>query len=46
MAARGPFVNVTEIATDLGFVELGRFSVEYRKMLGGSPSKDAAPSCP
>jgi AraC-like DNA-binding protein len=31
-------VTVTEIATGFGFVELGRFSVEYRKMFGESPS--------
>ncbi|WP_092515709.1 helix-turn-helix domain-containing protein [Afipia sp. GAS231] len=32
-------VTVTEIATCFGFVELGRFSVEYRKMFGESPSQ-------
>jgi AraC-like DNA-binding protein len=31
--------TVTEIATHFGFVELGRFSVEYRKLFGESPSK-------
>jgi AraC-like DNA-binding protein len=31
------FVTVTEIATGFGFVELGRFSVEYRKVFGESP---------
>ena len=30
--------TVTEIATSFGFVELGRFSVEYRKAFGESPS--------
>jgi AraC-like DNA-binding protein len=30
--------TVTKIATDLGFWELGRFSVEYREMFGVSPS--------
>jgi transcriptional regulator GlxA family with amidase domain len=31
--------TVTEIATCFGFVELGRFSVEYRKIFGESPSQ-------
>ena len=39
MMARGRSVTVTEIATALGFVELGRFSVEYRKAFGESPSE-------
>jgi transcriptional regulator GlxA family with amidase domain len=39
LAADGQVVTVTEIATGFGFVELGRFSVEYRKMFGESPSK-------
>jgi transcriptional regulator GlxA family with amidase domain len=30
---------VTEIATELGFTELGRFSVRYRQMFGESPSE-------
>jgi AraC-like DNA-binding protein len=30
--------TVTEIATDHGFYELGRFSVEYRKLFGETPS--------
>jgi AraC-like DNA-binding protein len=30
--------NVTRIATDFGFWELGRFSVEYRTLFGESPS--------
>jgi len=32
-------VTVTEVATGFGFVELGRFSVEYRKVFGESPSQ-------
>jgi AraC-like DNA-binding protein len=31
--------TVTEIATCFGFVELGRFSVEYRKAFGECPSQ-------
>ena len=42
MSAGGQSLTVTEIATGLGFVELGRFSVEYRKMFGESPSGQAA----
>lgn len=39
MCADAEFVTVTEIATGFGFGELGRFSVEYRKMFGESPSQ-------
>ncbi|WP_187436096.1 helix-turn-helix domain-containing protein [Bradyrhizobium hipponense] len=38
LSADGNSVTVTEIATSFGFVELGRFSVEYRKAFGESPS--------
>jgi AraC-like DNA-binding protein len=34
MSARDPSVNVTETATHLDFLQLGRFSVEYREMFG------------
>jgi AraC family ethanolamine operon transcriptional activator len=32
-------VRVTDIATDFGFNELGRFAVRYREMFGESPSE-------
>jgi transcriptional regulator GlxA family with amidase domain len=38
LSTRGKAVTVTEVATGFGFVELGRFSVEYRKIFGESPS--------
>ncbi len=31
-------VGVTDVALELGFTELGRFSVRYRKLFGESPS--------
>ena len=37
-SAHDQVVTVTEIATRFGFAELGRFSVEYRKVFGESPS--------
>jgi AraC-like DNA-binding protein len=39
LSADGQLVTVTEIATGFGFGELGRFSVEYRKVFGESPSQ-------
>jgi AraC-like DNA-binding protein len=39
LSADCKLVTVTEIATSFGFVELGRFSVEYRKVFGESPSQ-------
>jgi transcriptional regulator GlxA family with amidase domain len=39
LAADCKRVTVTEIATGFGFLELGRFSVEYRKVFGESPSQ-------
>jgi transcriptional regulator GlxA family with amidase domain len=39
LSADGRQTTVTEIATEHGFVELGRFSVEYRTIFGESPSQ-------
>jgi len=39
LSADCKLVTVTEIATCFGFAELGRFSVEYRKVFGESPSQ-------
>jgi AraC-like DNA-binding protein len=39
MSADSGSATVTEIATTFGFAELGRFSVEYRKVYGESPSE-------
>ena len=39
LRADGRERKVTEIATWLGFTELGRFSVRYREMFGESPSQ-------
>jgi AraC-like DNA-binding protein len=38
LSSHNQVVTVTAIATYFGFAELGRFSVEYRKVFGESPS--------
>jgi transcriptional regulator GlxA family with amidase domain len=38
MSPQDGAATVTEIAMTFGFVELGRFSVEYRTLFGESPS--------
>lgn len=39
LSADGTLARVTEIAMSFGFAELGRFSVEYKKAFGESPSQ-------
>jgi transcriptional regulator GlxA family with amidase domain len=39
LSADGTLAKVTEIAMSFGFIELGRFSVEYKKAFGESPSQ-------
>ena len=38
LSAHDQAVTVTEIAMNFGFTELGRFSADYRKAFGESPS--------
>ena len=35
----GPNVTVTDVATEFGFWELGRFAVEYKALFGEGPSE-------
>jgi transcriptional regulator GlxA family with amidase domain len=39
LSADASLTTVTAIATGFGFLELGRFSVEYRQIFGESPSR-------
>jgi transcriptional regulator GlxA family with amidase domain len=39
LSADSRLAKVTDIALSFGFVELGRFSVEYKKAFGESPSQ-------
>jgi AraC-like DNA-binding protein len=39
LSADATLAKVTEIAMSFGFAELGRFSVEYKKAFGESPSQ-------
>jgi AraC-like DNA-binding protein len=45
LSADGRLTTVTAIATHFGFLELGRFSVEYRKAFGESPSRTLNRQC-
>jgi len=42
LLAASPGVTVTEVAMDLGFFELGRFSTRYRRHFGETPSATLA----
>jgi AraC-like DNA-binding protein len=37
---------VTDVATELGFLELGRFAVKYRQIFGETPSSTLRAACP
>jgi AraC-like DNA-binding protein len=39
LSADSTLANVTQIALSFGFAELGRFSVEYKRAFGESPSQ-------
>jgi transcriptional regulator GlxA family with amidase domain len=45
LSADSKLTTVTQVATSFGFGELGRFSVEYRKAFGESPSRTLSRSC-
>lgn len=38
--------RVTDVATEFGFLELGRFAVKYRQIFGETPSSTLRSSCP
>lgn len=46
LIADSELTTVTEVATNFGFVELGRFSVEYRRLFGESPSQTLSRAVP
>jgi transcriptional regulator GlxA family with amidase domain len=46
LSADCELATVTEIATHFGFGELGRFSVEYRRLFGESPSQTLSRTIP
>ena len=46
MSASNRSMTVTDIALRSGFLELGRFSVEYRQMFGEKSVRDTAPDIP
>jgi transcriptional regulator GlxA family with amidase domain len=44
LGAAGPDTTVTDVATGLGFFELGRFATRYRERFGERPSETLARS--